>query len=699
MRYHVLFLLLAFFIPSFLFAEIAVKSFRILESDLTARVDAPLLDQNGALCAIIKVVTTQIGFTFDCGQIGIMKTVNKPSEIWVYLPYGAKRITISHPQLGLLRDYMFTQPIEKGTVYELVLVTGRVETTVVEEITSQWLLIRTQPDNALIYIDDLFVKSGEYQAKLKPGSYTYRVEAPLYHSEAGKVEVSDAKKELNVVLKPAFGYIDLTSSPESGASVIIDEKKQSKVTPFVSEPLASGEHTVQAVKDMFQPVVRKITVLDGQTTPVNFTLTPNFAEVSVTAPADAILYVNNQQKGTGTWQGRLNAGVYSLEARKDKHRPAKQDIEVAAGDKRVVNLQPTPIYGSLDVMTTPSGASIYINKKEYGSSPNTVNKLLIGDYAVQLSKPGYATVNKTVSVTEGRSIELNEILASGKVVTISSTPIGATLFIDGATSGVTPYSGNLTFGSHLLKIEKDGKKAEKTVTITQSGEETTFTLSFGITATDNLADDGNYSQSLEQYNKMISTNTAKPETYIELATLYTKIKNYAKSAETTQKYIDKIGGIDVAEGTDYYNLGRSLYNAGQVLLNESSPTSKALAKDYLTRADNAFGVVSIKSPESYISYLWRGHANASLDPNTTLGLAKPYYEKALAIILKKVENGASISSYRKDLLNIYRYEAWYYFDIIKDKNCTILYCNKMLELDPTNNDAKSLIDSYNSPAR
>ncbi|MFZ4724340.1 MAG: PEGA domain-containing protein, partial [Paludibacter sp.] len=92
-------------LTSGLFAEIGVKSFRKLENDLDARVNEPLKDQNGDVCAIIKIVTTQTGFSsFDCGQIGVVKTVQKPSEIWVYVPYGAKRITITHPQLGMIRD-------------------------------------------------------------------------------------------------------------------------------------------------------------------------------------------------------------------------------------------------------------------------------------------------------------------------------------------------------------------------------------------------------------------------------------------------------------------------------------------------------------------------------------------------------------------------------------------------------------------
>jgi uncharacterized protein (TIGR02145 family) len=465
-------LLLACF--SSLFAEISVKSFRLLESDLDARVHFPLKDQNGDPCAIIKVVTTEKGFSFDGGTMGIMKTIEKPSEIWVYVPWGIKRISFFHPQLGQLRDYMIPVHVEKATVYELVLISGKVVTTVEETIQSQWLVITPEPSNALVYLNDEFVKTGEYMAKLKPGSYSYRVELPLYHAEAGRVELGMEKKTLNVNLKPAFGYIRINSQPESGAQVFVDGKLLSATTPLTTEPIASGEHTIQVVKEMFQPVAQKVKVFDGQTTLLNVQLQPNFAELSITAPAGASIVVNNQQKGTGNWSGRLGAGVYSVEARLAKHRAAKQDIELNAGDKRTIDLQPTPIYGSLDVITSPSGANISIEGKNYGTTPNTLSKLLIGDYTVELSRQGYSTVRKSISITVGTSAVINETLQNGRLVTIKSIPSGANLFVDGEYVSKTPFSGNLTIGGHVLKIESGGKTAERGIEIAQSGGETTF---------------------------------------------------------------------------------------------------------------------------------------------------------------------------------------------------------------------------------
>ena len=484
MKKHLITLLLLVIITQ-LPAEISVKSFRRLENDMDARINEPLKDQNNDVCAIIKVVTTQKGFNdFDCGQIGVMKTVQKNAEVWVYVPFGAKRMTIKHPQLGVLRDYMFPERIDKATVYEMELISGRIETIVIEEIINQYLVVNPIPSDAMIYINDQFVKNGVYQAKLKPGTYTYRVEAPLYHTLAGKVEITNKKEELNINLQPAFGYFAIKSQPEQGAKVIIDGKLQSNVTPFTSDAFASGMHTVQVVKEMYQPLTKKINILDGETSTIDFSLEPNFGNLNITTAENAILYINNQQKGKASWNGRLSPAIYSLEARQDKHKPAKQDIEIMAGENKTITLQPTPIYGSLDVMTTPTGVIINIDGKEYGTTPNEIPKLLIGNYTVQLSKAGYATTRKQVTITEGMITELMESMnQQGKMISVNSLPFGADLYVDGRLAGTTPYRGIVGYGSHKLRVIKNGESAEKAISILENTNgETSFELKIDMTA-------------------------------------------------------------------------------------------------------------------------------------------------------------------------------------------------------------------------
>jgi hypothetical protein len=114
-----------------------VTSFKKLDNSMTARIDAPKKDKNGDICAVIKIVTTQTGFSFEGDGAGILGSEYKTGEYWIWVGYGAKRITIKHPNLGLLRDYTYPISIEKATDYEMVLITGKITNTLVEEIESK----------------------------------------------------------------------------------------------------------------------------------------------------------------------------------------------------------------------------------------------------------------------------------------------------------------------------------------------------------------------------------------------------------------------------------------------------------------------------------------------------------------------------------------------------------------------------------
>ena len=98
--------------------NIKVTDFQYVQNDLTAMQKGTLvLDPNGEKCALIKVQTKEKGFSFDVGSLGVMKVEQKPGEIWVYVPYGIKRMTISHPQAGVLRNYPIMESIQKGRTY------------------------------------------------------------------------------------------------------------------------------------------------------------------------------------------------------------------------------------------------------------------------------------------------------------------------------------------------------------------------------------------------------------------------------------------------------------------------------------------------------------------------------------------------------------------------------------------------------
>ena len=481
------YLYLAFFfiIASFSTAigqQLSVKSFRALLNDMDARQNFREMDQNGELCAIIKVVTPESGFQFEIGSLGITKTEQKTGEIWLFIPHGAKRLSIFHKSLGVLRDYFFPERIDEGVCYELVLVSGKTVTTVVaNEIESQWLIITSEPTGADVFINDEPAGVTPYQNLLPVGKYNYRLQKTLYLNSAGVVELVSGgqKQKINAKLEPNFGTIDVTSSPERGASVLLDGVETGKTTPCTFERLPVGEHTLTVSLEMYATATQKVAVKAGPPQSVNIAMRPAFAEVAVKSTPKGDIYINNALKGTGEWKGRLIPGLYNFEARLDKHISATEQRTVVIGQPLELTLQPIPRTGSLNVISNPIEATIRISGKDYGTTPNTIKNLLIGDYTVELSLPGYATAFEKVNITEGATSTINATLQNGREVTISSTPAGVDLYVDDKWVGTTPYKGSLTFGTHTLSISEEGKKNEKQVNIAQAGGESSFALSFG----------------------------------------------------------------------------------------------------------------------------------------------------------------------------------------------------------------------------
>ena len=110
--------------------------------------------------------------------------------------------------------------------------------------------------------------------------YTYRIETPLHHTEEGVLELSEDKTtELNITLRPAYGYLQINTFPEQGATIEINGEECAEVTPFTTKAFASGVYKIQAFKQMYKPVMVEAVVEDGKTTQVDISLVSNYGNV------------------------------------------------------------------------------------------------------------------------------------------------------------------------------------------------------------------------------------------------------------------------------------------------------------------------------------------------------------------------------------------------------------------------------------
>ena len=443
----------------------AVADFHLDAADQTANAAATMVyDQNGEVCALIRIQTTQKGFVFDVGSMGVTKVdENHVGEVWAYLPHGVKRITIRHQQLGTLQDYYFPIAIEKARTYVMQLTTGKVTTVVEQAVSQQFVSISVEPKTALVTLDGqpLQLTDGA-AAKMMPfGVYDYRVDCKMYHPQMGKLTVNDPDNTvtLAVTLKPAYGWIDVTSSTADGGDVYIDDERVG-TAPYHSGPIASGSHSLRIVKALYNAYSTTVTVTDGQHSRLSPALTANYARLSWSVAGNAEIWINGSKAGAGLVTGNYATGSYRIETRKANHRSASQTIDVNPGmSGQTITLQePTPITGTLLVNSTPVGASITLDGQPVGQTPRQITQLLVGTHSVKLTKPGYADYVATVTLEEGKTANLTATLQNVVQVSIICNVPTAKIYCDGTYLGTGSGTYPLSMGSHTLIATADNYK-------------------------------------------------------------------------------------------------------------------------------------------------------------------------------------------------------------------------------------------------
>lgn len=449
--------------------NINVTSFDCDEKDLTANLQGTtVLDQNGNKCALIRIQTTQKGFTFDVGSLGVQQIVSdKVGEVWVYVPAGVRRMTIRHQQLGSLSDYNFPIQVQSGKTYRMQLVTAQVQTIVQNASTQQYVLFKVTPPNAIVEFDGdvLEVADGTATKRKAFGTYTYSVQAPLYHTQSGSVTVNDPqnKHRVEVALQPAYGFIEVPGDGNlQGAKVFINNEYKG-TAPYRSERMASGSYHVRLLQNLYAPLQQEVTVTDNQTTRFAPSLSADYATLTLLVENDADIWVNDELKGKNRWTGLLASGDYRVESRKARHRTSVRELSVTPGmEGQTIRLEaPTPIYGALDISSTPADADIYIDNTKVGTTPMLIPQYLIGDHSLRIVKANHADYTRQFKLSEGESLEIQATLPSGREVVVKTIE-GATIYIDGQAVATTKYQGMLSYGKHTLAMENNGKKSNQT---------------------------------------------------------------------------------------------------------------------------------------------------------------------------------------------------------------------------------------------
>jgi serine/threonine-protein kinase len=154
---------------------------------------------------------------------------------------------------------------------------------------------------------------------------------------------------------------------------------------------------------------------------------------------------------------------------------------IGQSDRRTGAPKPAPaapIVGSLLVRSTPLGARVLVDGREYGRTPLTVGNLSRGAHNVRVVRDGYEPDDRQVTVTSAQrthsmtvrlspqrvapvksvaSAASRPAAPSAAPLTVESRPAGAAVFLDGRLVGTTPLVvPGVAAGEHALHLDRDG---------------------------------------------------------------------------------------------------------------------------------------------------------------------------------------------------------------------------------------------------
>ena len=341
--------------------EISVTRFFHADKDLTAQKEkTAVLDQNGDKCALIRVQTTMKGFVFDVGSAGIAKIEDdKIGEIWLWVPYGIKRISIRHQQLGSLSNYDFPIAIRKAKTYVMEITSDKVFVNNYDDTRKQKLHISiiptnsVKPKNAKLTINGMVVElneSGSTTQELSFGTYTYKIEADNYYPQEGQFTIDDENKAHHLNIKNLalrLGKLCMHINP-TNATVEVDGFLWNG-TSLTPKELSIGSHEVRVSHKGYKTEVRTINIEENKTLDVHITLTRETTYTIKSTPQyiDYNIYnFETKEVVSGTTirysEHKLTTGKYRITAHKSGYSKYDKIVELDSSNP-VIDITLNPI--------------------------------------------------------------------------------------------------------------------------------------------------------------------------------------------------------------------------------------------------------------------------------------------------------------------------------------------------------------------
>ncbi len=355
-------------------------------------------DINGNVCAGLKIVTDLTGFSYRSNN-GIVKIDKQPGRDVLYLSPDERVVEVYCTGFKPLKIYLYDAGIslQSRAVWK-VEVTGDKKS---DEIS---IIIRSEPADANIYLDGKEVKSG-VSVQTGAGSHSLRISKSGYREVIENIEVSPGNILFERTLAPIDPVGIVIKTAPTGARILINNFDEGlSDLPLFKYP---GRYNLRITKSGYVDINEELEITETGKKEFLYSLIENAGtlKLSVT-PADANILLNKKDY-TGQKNIRLAPGPYKVELSKTGYRDFSETITITQGKTLTKTYSLEAVTGVLQFTIKPVEAQVKLkrngNTVEEWKGMKFLRNLVIGEYQLEASAPGYGKHSGTIKIAEGKT--------------------------------------------------------------------------------------------------------------------------------------------------------------------------------------------------------------------------------------------------------------------------------------------------------
>jgi len=311
---------------------------------------------------------------------------------------------------------------------------------------------------------------GEYWVYVSPGEGRLTLMAEGFvpkHFQISTVKI-ESKRTYEMVVRAKeeekIPVVILTDPPD--AEKLLDGTSQGTGDNFQITP---GDYLLTVRKHAHKDYTRQVRIDKDNTLFKDIKLEEiEIQGVNIrSVPSGATVYIDNIEKGKTDLPDWLYPGEYTLKLSLSGYLDVTEKILVQEGKTNNFSYTLQKNAGYVNLSVTPSDADIRINGQSYQSGKT---ELIPGKYRISISKSGYLSQEKEITVELGETITLSYTLVENiGTLSLQITPSDAKLQINKREySHRSPIK--LSPGTYKVEISKDGWYAQDEILTLKLGE-------------------------------------------------------------------------------------------------------------------------------------------------------------------------------------------------------------------------------------